>query len=102
MDETAIEVRRDYVIIWLCRNESGYMREILTSVFRWPVRPMKRVIVDDGSTDHTSNILGEYSAKYDWIEIINRNDRGHRAVGAGVIAAFYTGFVGAFRFQARD
>ena len=68
------------------------MRETLNTVIKQSVRPAKWVIVDDGSTDKTAEILYEYSTKYDWIKIIRRADRGHRAVGPGVIDAFYAGY----------
>lgn len=67
------------------------MRTTLDSVIAQSVRPSKWIIVDDGSSDATPHILAEYSAKYDWIEIVTRSDRGHRAVGPGVIDAFYAG-----------
>jgi glycosyltransferase involved in cell wall biosynthesis len=50
------------------------------------------VIVDDGSTDETPRILADYAARHDWIRIVQKPDRGHRAVGPGVIEAFYAGF----------
>jgi poly-beta-1,6-N-acetyl-D-glucosamine synthase len=56
------------------------------------VRPAKWIIVDDGSTDNTPKILAEYREKHDWIEIVTRRDRGRRAVGPGVIEAFYDGY----------
>ncbi len=68
------------------------MRQTLDTVVAQSVRPTKWVIVDDGSTDETPQILAEYAAKHDWIEIITRRDRGHRAVGPGVIDAFYSGY----------
>lgn len=68
------------------------MRETLDTVVVQSVRPAKWVIVDDGSTDETPRILEEYKAKYDWIEVVTRPDRGRRAVGPGVIEAFYTGY----------
>lgn len=68
------------------------MRETLDSVIAQSVRPAKWVIVDDGSSDATPRILEEYRARHDWIEIVTRTDRGHRAVGPGVIDAFYTGY----------
>jgi len=68
------------------------MRQTLDSVVAQSVQPAKWVIVDDGSTDDTPIILAEYAARHDWIQIVTRADRGHRAVGPGVIDAFYSGY----------
>jgi glycosyltransferase involved in cell wall biosynthesis len=68
------------------------MRETLDSVIAQSARPAKWVIVDDGSSDDTPRILEAYRARYDWIEVVTRKDRGHRAVGPGVIDAFYAGY----------
>jgi hypothetical protein len=64
------------------------------AVLSWwlKIQPTKWVIVDDGSTDTTPQILAEYQAKHDWIEVITRSNRGRRAVGSGVIDAFYAGY----------
>ena len=82
---------RRYLIISPCRNEAAYMRRTLDSVVAQTVTPAAWVIVDDGSTDETPQILAEYAAKYDWIRVVQKPDRGHRAVGPGVIEAFYFG-----------
>lgn len=68
------------------------MRQTLDSVVTQSVLPAKWVIVDDGSTDDTPQILAQYAAQYPWIQIVTRQDRGHRAVGPGVIDAFYSGY----------
>lgn len=81
-----------YLLISPCRNEADYMRQTLESVVAQSIRPTKWVIVDDGSKDETPQILAEYAARYDWIEIVTRSDRGQRAVGPGVIEAFYAGY----------
>ena len=81
-----------YVLISPCRNEASFMRQTLDSVAAQSVRPTLWVIVDDGSTDETPAILAEYAARHDWIKIVTRGDRGHRAVGPGVIDAFYSGY----------
>jgi biofilm PGA synthesis N-glycosyltransferase PgaC len=81
-----------YVLISPCRDEAEYMRETLNSVINQSVPPAKWVIVDDGSTDSTPEILAEYQAKYDWIEVVRRNNRGRRSVGPGVIETFYDGY----------
>lgn len=91
MDELPNAGRR-YVVISPCRNEADYMRQTLESMVAQTIRPATWVIVDDGSTDATPRILAEYAAAHDWIRIVTRTNRGHRAVGPGVIDAFYAGF----------
>ena len=68
------------------------MRETLDSVLGQTLLPAKWVIVDDGSTDETPRILAEYTGRHPWIEVVTRVDRGHRAVGPGVVDAFYAGY----------
>lgn len=67
------------------------MRCTLDSVVAQSVPPALWVIVDDGSTDATPDILAEYASRHDWIRVVPKPDRGHRAVGPGVIEAFYAG-----------
>jgi biofilm PGA synthesis N-glycosyltransferase PgaC len=81
-----------YVVISPCRNEAQFMRRTLDSVVNQSLRPTKWVIVDDGSTDETPEILAGYAARHDWITVVTRADRGFRAVGPGVIDAFYCGY----------
>jgi glycosyltransferase involved in cell wall biosynthesis len=81
-----------YVLISPCRDEGEYMRETLDSVIAQSVRPAKWIIVDDGSTDNTPQILTEYRARHNWIEVVTRSNRGERSVGPGVIEAFYAGY----------
>lgn len=82
---------RSYVVISPCRNEAAYMRRTLDSMVAQSEHPTLWVIVDDGSTDETPAILAEYCALHDWIRVVPKPDRGHRAVGPGVIEAFYAG-----------
>ncbi|MBA3597200.1 MAG: glycosyltransferase [Methylibium sp.] len=85
-------MNRRYVLISPCRNEADFMRQTLDTVVAQSMRPARWVIVDDGSTDATPAILAEYQARHDWITVVTRKDRGRRAVGPGVIEAFYAGF----------
>ncbi|WP_027260243.1 glycosyltransferase family 2 protein [Sedimentitalea nanhaiensis] len=82
---------RSYVVISPGRNEADYMRRTLDSMVAQQERPAIWVIVDDGSTDASPAILAEYAAQHDWIRVVRREDRGKRAVGPGVIEAFYAG-----------
>ncbi len=83
---------QQYVLISPCRDEAEFMRQTLDSVVHQSIVPAKWVIVDDGSRDETPKILAEYAQKFPWIEIVTRPDRGVRAVGPGVIDAFYAGY----------
>lgn len=85
-------MNRRYVIISPCRDEADFMREAMDSIVAQSVAPTLWVIVDDGSNDDTPRILAEYAARHDWIRIVTRTDRGRRAVGPGVIEAFYAGY----------
>ncbi|MFV0359654.1 glycosyltransferase [Tropicimonas sp.] len=82
---------RSYVLVSPCRNEADYMRRTLDSVLAQSVPPALWVVVDDGSTDATPRILAEYAAAHPSLRIVAKPDRGHRAVGPGVIEAFYAG-----------
>ena len=82
----------EYIIISPCRNEADFMRQTLDSVVVQSVLPKKWIIIDDGSTDDTPDIIKEYADEYSWIECIKNEDRGARAVGPGVIEAFYKGY----------
>jgi glycosyltransferase involved in cell wall biosynthesis len=85
-------MERRYVLISPCRNEADFMRQTLDSVIAQTLPPTLWVIVDDGSSDDTPRILEEYRQRHGWIRIVTRKDRGHRAVGPGVIDAFYAGY----------
>jgi glycosyltransferase involved in cell wall biosynthesis len=80
-----------YCLITPCRDEAAYARRTIESVLRQTLRPAVWVIVDDGSTDSTPQILAEYAARHDWIRIVRRPDRGDRKLGGGVIDAFNAG-----------
>jgi biofilm PGA synthesis N-glycosyltransferase PgaC len=88
---SAAETGEGYVLISPCRDEAKYMRETLESVIAQSARPRLWVIVDDGSRDESPAILAEYAARHSWIRVVTRRDRGRRAVGPGVIEAFYSG-----------
>lgn len=81
-----------YVLVSPCRNEADFMRDTLESVLAQSLQPTLWIIVDDGSTDGTAEILSAYAAQHAWIRIVTRPDRGRRSVGPGVIDAFYAGY----------
>ena len=82
---------RRYLLVSPCRDEAAYLQTTIDTVGAQSVLPTKWLIVDDGSKDETPEILARAAEKYPFIEVIRRDDRGHRLVGPGVIDALYFG-----------
>jgi glycosyltransferase involved in cell wall biosynthesis len=80
-----------FVVVTPCRDEEDHLPATIRTMVEQTVRPTLWVIVDDGSTDRTPQILAEATAAHDFIRVVRRDDRGRRRVGPGVIEAFYAG-----------
>lgn len=80
-----------YVLVTPARNEVQYIELTITSVVHQTVRPEKWVIVSDGSTDGTDEVVQEYAARYDWIELVRMSERRERHF-AGKVDAFNAGY----------
>lgn len=79
-----------YVIVTPARNEAQFIELTLRSVIAQTVRPLRWVIVSDGSTDGTDEIVTRYAAKYPWIELVRMPERAERNF-AGKVLAFNAG-----------
>jgi len=79
-----------YVLITPSRNEARSIEKTLESVVHQTVLPLKWVIVNDGSTDATAEIVARYAARHSWIELVNRPVRRERHF-AGKVEAFNAG-----------
>ena len=80
--------RGDYCLISPARNEAKYIKKTLDSVLAQTVLPKRWIIIDDGSTDETPDILAEYAGSHDFIEVHRRQDRGRRVLGGAVVEVF--------------
>lgn len=90
-----------YVIVSPVRNEAKYLPLTIEAVTKQTVLPELWIIVDDGSNDETAAVAEAAAARYDWIRVVRRSDRGYRQPGRGVVEAFYDGYsqIGVLEWQ---
>jgi glycosyltransferase involved in cell wall biosynthesis len=81
-----------YIVITPVRDEAAHISRTIGSMAQQTILPVKWIIINDGSTDNTPQILHAASKRYDWIYIVDRPNRGYRKSGSGVIEAFYDGY----------
>lgn len=85
-------MQKNYVVVSPVRNEEEYIEKTIKAVIEQTILPLEWVLVNDGSTDHTAEIIESYQKKYPWITRVDLSDRGYYLPGEGIINAFYAGF----------
>lgn len=75
-----------YVLITPARNEAVLIAGTIRSVIAQTVLPRRWLIVSDGSTDGTDDIVLEFAAKHSWIELLRLPERTDRQFAAKAIA----------------
>jgi biofilm PGA synthesis N-glycosyltransferase PgaC len=80
-----------YVLITPARNEAAFIEQTIKAMVGQTVRPAKWVIVSDGSTDDTDEIVTKYADQYEWIELLRMPERRERHF-AGKVHAFNAGY----------
>lgn len=71
-----------YVLVTPTKDEEKTIGETIASVAAQTVLPVEWVIVSDGSTDRTDNIIEEAQENYPWIKLIKLPKRKERCFGA--------------------
>lgn len=79
-----------YVLITPARNEAKFIGLTIASVVAQTIQPARWVIVSDGSTDGTDEIVSGYAAHSPWIELVRTPARRERHF-AGKVHAFNVG-----------
>ncbi len=80
-----------YLVISPVRDEAEFLQHTIDSMVNQTTRPTIWLIVDDGSTDATPEIVRRAAEQHEWIRLYQRTDRGVRKVGGGVVDAFNEG-----------
>jgi biofilm PGA synthesis N-glycosyltransferase PgaC len=71
-----------YILITPARNEATFIAQTLDSVIAQTHLPERWIIVDDGSTDRTAEIVETYAQKFAWIKLIRNPKREGRNFAA--------------------
>jgi biofilm PGA synthesis N-glycosyltransferase PgaC len=80
-----------YCLLTPARNEAQFIELTLKSMVAQIYRPLKWIIISDGSTDGTDEIVGRYTAANPWIELLRMPERAERHF-AGKVHAFNAGY----------
>lgn len=71
-----------YALVSAARNEAEFLEQTIESIIHQTVRPVRWIIVSDGSTDDTDEIVERYSAQHEWIELMRADGDGQRNFGS--------------------
>ena len=81
----------NYALITPARNEAQYIELTIKSMIAQTLLPSKWVIVSDGSSDQTDELVRKYLKEYQWIELLRMPERAQRHF-AGKVHAFKAGY----------
>ncbi|HOY59398.1 MAG TPA: glycosyltransferase family 2 protein [Verrucomicrobiota bacterium] len=80
-----------YALITPARNEAAFIKGTIRSVVAQTVRPVRWIIVSDGSTDSTDNIVKRHAVEHPWIELLRMTEHRDRQFAAKA-HAFNSGY----------
>jgi poly-beta-1,6-N-acetyl-D-glucosamine synthase len=80
--------KKKFVVITPVKDEEKYIVNTLSSVIGQSFLPMLWVIVDDGSTDRTVEIIKRQTIDTEWIHLIENVPRKTRNTGVAEVVAF--------------
>ena len=78
-----------YIIITPAHNEEAFIEKTIHSMINQTTRPLKWIVVNDSSTDHTGEIVEQYAAHHDFLRLVNLRRLGDRNFGNKVRAFNY-------------
>ncbi|PKN28952.1 MAG: glycosyl transferase, partial [Deltaproteobacteria bacterium HGW-Deltaproteobacteria-21] len=86
-----MEKNLSYVLITPAHNEAELIGNTIEAMVAQSRLPAKWIIVSDGSTDGTDEIVREYSRRFDWIGLLRMPEHKDRQFAAKV-QAFNAGY----------
>lgn len=80
-----------YAIVTPCKNEEWNLPNLIKSVIAQTIRPVLWVIVDDGSTDKSGEILDQFEKEHNWIKAIHL-EKAEEYLGVHISYVYNSGF----------
>jgi len=81
----------NYYIVIPAHNEADFISLTLDSIVTQTILPKRVIVVNDNSTDTTSEIVARYTEKHPFIKLINNQSGTEHLPGSKVIQAFNKG-----------
>jgi glycosyltransferase involved in cell wall biosynthesis len=80
-----------YAVVTPARNESGNLPRLADCLASQSQRPLRWVIVDNGSTDQTERLAAELAAEHPWVRVVSSRGEAVPTRGGPVARAFMAG-----------
>jgi glycosyltransferase involved in cell wall biosynthesis len=71
-----------YALVTPARNEQSFIAGTIRSVLAQTILPQRWIIVSDGSTDRTDEIVQQFASKHSWLELLRMPERRDRHFAA--------------------
>ena len=81
-----------YILITPCKNEEVNLPNLIRSMITQSLKPVLWVIIDDGSTDRTGEIIADAEKNYGWIKGIYLRENEDYDVGTHLAVVCNNGF----------
>ena len=82
----------DYILVTAARNEGSLIEKTIRSVTAQTVLPKKWVIISDGSTDQTDDIVRGWAKEHEFIVLLQRPDNGGKRSFGSKANSFRLGY----------
>ena len=80
-----------YIVI-PAHNEEDNIGKTLKSLVNQQLKPTRLIVVNDNSTDQTSEIVNGFQKQHPWIAMVHKKSSDEHLPGAKIIEAFYQGY----------
>ena len=82
----------NFYIVIPAHNEEKNIAQALQSIVKQKLKPKKLVVVNDNSSDHTRQIIDDFTKRFKWIQKVENKSSNAHLPGLKIINAFYKGY----------